>query len=143
MSEENQQGQKRRRKRKQLRGDLLVEAALHALANHGSWNGELTWEKLEERIGVSRQSLSKKAAIKEAFDSAKKVVSSHKNTAKAIVRRDAESRIKSLREEVQRLNKVLDAFLEKWLQMEWNCKELRIDPKRILGDRPDLGTSSL
>ncbi|HTJ77836.1 MAG TPA: hypothetical protein VL357_02475 [Rariglobus sp.] len=133
MNSEKPMAKKQRGKRRKLRGHLLLETVLHALANIGSWNGELTWKKLEERIGVTRQAMSRHAVIADAFDKAKVAIKKSRNTPKAIVRREAEERIKILQEENQRLNKLLDSYLERWLMMERNCLMAKVDPRMILG----------
>jgi hypothetical protein len=115
------------------RFQVLLDTVLHALSNVESWNGELTWKQVEERIGVTRQAMSRHPVIAEAFSAAKLAITKNRTTSKAIVRRDAEERIKALKEENQRLNKLLDAYLERWLMMERNCLMAKIDPRIILG----------
>jgi hypothetical protein len=137
MKPNNSLMKKRSPKIRKLRGKALVEAAVHALANLGSWEGELTWKKMEARFGVTRQAMSDHDEIADAFDATKEALKKNQNSVKAIVRRDAEERIKALKNENARLNKVIDGFIEKWLMMEVNCLALKVDPRAILGDRPE------
>lgn len=133
MSVEKAMINKCRGKRRKLRGKLLLDTVLHALSNVESWNGELTWKQLEERVGVTRQAMSRHPVIAEAFAAAKLAIKKNRTTSRAIVRRDTEERIKALMAENQRLNKQLDVYLERWLMMERNCLMAKIDPKVILG----------
>lgn len=136
MSAKNSRSKKSTGSQIKLRGQPLIDFVLHELRNVGSWDGELTWAKLAKRIGVSRQGMDRHEEISEAFAEAKRAIKKTKNTAKSIVRRDAETRIKDLQIENQRLNKLLDAYLENWLRMEANCLSLKLDPTAILGRRP-------
>ena len=127
---------KRRLKpRAHLRGKRLQDTALRELASSASWQeGEpLTWQSLATRMGVSRQALASKPAVVEAYHKAKKEIAAvGSNSPLAIVRRSLEQRIADLSNQLTERNKQLNAWIEKWATVEYNCRRYGYDADKIL-----------
>ncbi len=127
---------KRRLKpRGNLRGSRLQDTALRELASTASWhNGEsLTWGSLAARIGVSRQALASKTAVVEAYHRAKKEIATLENSSpQAIVRRTLDQRVADLEMQLNERNRQLNAWIEKWVTVEYNCRRYGFEPDKIL-----------
>lgn len=118
-----------------LRGKRLLDAALRELSSTASWmHGEsLTWGSLAARIGVSRQALASKAAVVEAYHRAKKEIAALEDGSPlAVVRRSLDQRIADLEMQLKERNRQLDAWIEKWVTVEYNCRRYGYEPDKIL-----------
>lgn len=103
--------------------NIVVDLDRWALGEFGS---KLTWAKLEERFGFTRQSLQAKTEIKAAFVNAKRELSSGFVKTNERVSKDAEE----LRIEVNRLKAELDAYkfkeeewLRRWQQIAFHVRQ--------------------
>lgn len=131
---------KRRLKpRAHLRGKRLQDTALRELASTASWQeGEsLTWVSLATRMGVSRQALASKPVVVEAYHKAKKEIAAiGANSPQAVVRRSLDQRIADLNSQLTERNKQLNAWIEKWATVEYNCRQYGYDADKILEPLP-------
>jgi hypothetical protein len=127
---------KRRLKpRGNLRGNRLQDTALRELASTASWhNGEsLTWDSLATRLGVSRQALASKPAVVEAYHRAKKEIAALEDgSPQAVVRRTIDQRVADLEMQLNERNRQLNAWIEKWVTVEYNCRRYGYEPDKIL-----------
>ena len=135
---------KRLRPRKVLRGSLLVNAALKELADTASWQTDLaplTWLALAHRLGVSRQAIATKPVIKEAYAVAQERLQKAKvDTAdpQVVGRRSLEERVASLHAEIEQFGRERDAWIERWVAVEHNCRLHGYDPDKLFAplDKP-------
>jgi hypothetical protein len=127
---------KRRLKpRGHLRGNRLQETALRELASTASWHEKepLTWGSLATRLGVSRQALASKPAVVEAFHRAKgEIAALEGSSPQAIVRRTLDQRVADLEGQLSERNRQLNAWIEKWVTIEYNCRRYGLSPDKIL-----------
>jgi len=124
-----------------LRGKRLFNAALREIADFGSWThgDKLTWSNLAARLGVSRQALEsrpigEKEVLRDAFWKQKEALqkTEYGTDTEKVVRRTFEERLEASRAEIQRLNKQLDSWVEKWVTVEYNCRSIGLDAEKIL-----------
>lgn len=92
----------------------------------GEFGSKLTWAVLDERFGLSRQSLQTKSEIKAAYDNAKRALSGELVKTKEQATKEAEG----LQVEVDRLKAELDAYKRKeelwfrrWQQLAFHVRQ--------------------
>lgn len=127
--------QKKRRPRRPLQGEALTKIALHEISDYGSWQRgtKLNWVNLAARIRVSTRALFKRPEVVDAYHKAKEELAKPQATAKAILRRDSNQQIAVLRAANLELQASLDAYVEKWAEIERNCRALNIEPDQVFG----------
>jgi hypothetical protein len=127
------QRRKTLRSRVPLRGPRLEAAALRELADLGSWSSQtLTWHEFAKRIGVSRQALEAKDAVKDAYHKAKEELKKASGaTPEAIVKRTQQQQIESMKARMAEMQAQLDRWVERWVTVERRCRE-----KGIVVDHP-------
>lgn len=138
MTKENAKEKKRSRRKTRVRGEALTSMALAALSNTALWKEGLTWEKLAQSIGVTRQALESRDELVKFYETTKQELKKDHVSATGKIRRNVEERIAALKNENERLQSQLDRFAERWMVMEQNCLRLQIDPDQVLGT---LGSS--
>ena len=119
-----------------LRGPTLVAAALRELADTNSWrDGEpLTWENLADRLGVSRQAIATKDAVKQALHKAQAELKRDPSLSPAaVVRRTYQDQIEELRCQLAERDRQLSTWIEKWVTVEVNCLKYGYKPDLLLG----------
>lgn len=124
---------KKLRPRRPIRGDELTQIALRELSDLSSWQQgtRLSWGALAERVRVTRQALMKRQELKDAYRNAKTALKTNQKTAKAILRRDVDQQIATLNAELAKAKATVDAYIEKWAQIERNCSASKIDPRLV------------
>ena len=126
---------KKLRPRRPIRGDELTQIALRELRDLSSWQQgtRLSWGTLAERVRVTRQALMKRPELKDAYAKAKTALKTNQKTARAILRRDVDQQVGALKAELAKASATVDAYIEKWAQIERNCISYNIDPRKVFG----------
>lgn len=127
-------------KRRPLRGETLIRAALEALSRWTSLPPEthpINISRLAKELGVTRQAL---------YDNGLgKAVDEHRalQTTKFSVLREAasqrkplEERITSMEAELSELRRQRDGWIERWATVEYNARMLGIDADKIFAPMP-------
>lgn len=133
---------KRLRPRHVLRGPRLIQTALRELEDLTSWQAEgqrLTWQALAARLGVSRQAVATKPELQEAYRRAQeRLRNPPPNASDPVVatRRSYEQRIAQLEAELARLREERDGWIQRWMQVEHNCRLHGVDPDQIFAPVP-------
>ena len=119
---------KKKPKKRPLRGQALVDAALRHLSDVASWaapNEPLTWDALAKRVGVSRQAVATKSVITAAFSEAKEKIrgfSADYFSPEKVHRRDVDERIQEMEKTIKDLTRERDGWIERWVQVEANAR---------------------
>lgn len=134
-------GQKRggQGKRRPLRREALVKKAREVLLEWANLSPEthpINLTRLANRLKVSRQALYDNDLDKE-IDRYKKL--RHKNftdTQSTPERKSKDQQIADLKEQVIGMQQKLDAWIEKWVTVEYNARMLGVDPDQIFAPLP-------
>lgn len=111
-----------------------VESVLYELDawKKGQRGTKLTWGILERLSGFSRQSLWAKSEIKRLFDEVKEKLRKGINKSDSNqYRQTLEQRIESLEDEITRLKKQQNHWLELWARYEYNARIIGLDLTRL------------
>jgi hypothetical protein len=121
--------------RKKLRGPALDKAFLALLAEPEKWprGTPLTWENLAVKLDVSRQALERKQSRVDAFHSAKEQFCAAATNTGRDPRRDEVDRLKEAHSKIAELERQLDAWRQKWIEMEKNCHAKNMNPSEVMG----------
>jgi hypothetical protein len=134
---------RRLRPRRDLRGKRLEETAIRELRDADSWRTgtPLSWKTLAARLGVSRQALATKPAVVEAYHATKlEFKKAHGKSPEAVLKRTLSDRIKELETRLRERDHQLDAWVQKWATIEYNCRLYNYDPDKLfaLPPKPSL-----
>jgi hypothetical protein len=124
-----------RGKRRPLRGETLVNAALAVLSRWVNLSPEthpINISRLAKELGVTRQSIYDNE-LEKVVDEHKAL--QHKNFSiqkeSVVLRKPLEERIASMEEEILDLRRKLDGWIERWVAVEYNARLLGLDADKI------------
>ncbi len=95
----------------------------------GDREGVLTWSKLVEFSGFSRQSLWAKQTVKDKFEAAKRALK--KETTPKVARRTVDERVIAFQKEIAELKSIINRYDELWARIEYNSRAMGVDPKAL------------
>jgi len=90
--------------------------------------GKLTWQRLEEFSGFSRQSLSAHDELKRRYDAAKAV---GRGDQPRRAMRPIDQQVASLREELTSLKGIVQRYDERWARYALNAARIGLDLERL------------
>jgi len=135
-------GHKNRKKgkRRPLRRETLVRAARETLT---LWSGlspdayPINISRLAKELGVTRQAIYDNGLSKDVIEyKALQQRNSSIRTEAVMRRRPLEERISLLEKEVISLRRMLDGWIERWAEVEYNARMLGIDADKIFAPIP-------
>lgn len=124
------------KKSKKLRGEALTTALLEMLSAPEKWpvGVPLIAENLAAAFGISRQAIYDRdvvvVALRVAQERMEKMSAS---PMRKEGRRDVEERLQDALAKISELERQLDKWREKWLEMENRCHARNLNPNEILG----------
>lgn len=115
--------------RRMTPADVQSVAREIAAWSRGDREGVLTWEKLVEFSGFSRQSLWAKESIKDKFESAKRAIK--KDPIPKVTRRTVDERVVAYQKQIAELKSVVNRYDELWARIEYNSRAMGVDPNAL------------
>ena len=113
-----------------IRGEDLDNLVIRMIT---TWDKDqkLTWTSLAKRARVARQSLERKAKIYDVFWEKKRALDAGRSKKKDSIEESYERQIKVLEERINVLQQGMDMHLEKFAQVEHNCRRLGWDSNKL------------
>ncbi len=94
-------------------------------------HGRLTWARLEEMSGFTRQALSSHPDVVERYGEAKAINRPDKNARSASRPETANQRVLDLQREIERLKSIISRYDERWARYARNASLLGYDLERL------------
>lgn len=114
-----------------------IHRALHELDAwcRGERVGRLTWDRLAESVGFTRQALSSHDEIAKRFGEAK-AINRPRSSKERLAPKSADQRILDLKREIEGLRAIINRYDERWARYARNAALHRID-LRLLDEPMD------
>ena len=108
-----------------------VNAVLREIAAwaNGEREGPLTWQRLVQFSGFSRQSLWAKETIRAKFDAIKR--GQRGGDVRPLKVRTVDDRIAAFDAEIGRLKRIINRYDELWARIEYNAGVMGLDPEAL------------
>lgn len=129
-----------RGKRRPLRGETLVAAALELLSKWANLSPEthpINISRLARELGITRQAVYSnelEGPVSEHRALQRKIFSSQGNAQS--LRKTLDERIACMEREVLDLRQKIDGWIERWATVEYNARMLGLDADKIFAPMP-------
>jgi hypothetical protein len=123
-----------------LRGKVLVNAALEVLAKWASLSPKshpINMSRLAHELGITRQALYDNGLKPILFEHKDLQAQRFSDAQEAVVqRRSLEERLAAQKEEILKLHRIIDSWIERWATVEYNAKMVGIDADKLFAPLP-------